>query len=174
MLGRTIQFPFRLPKIEPRTPKPFVTGLATFADEHCADVFAEGLETNPRKVKYAINIFLFISRLAGKRNIPHQPVRLVKIVVIYHSHPELYERLRLNPALLRALARVLRAWQMMLSSPDGSVLWMKIVLPVDSRTARVLAPSEQIAKRSGTRLRNGPAQVPAPCPKCDQKCPKTG
>jgi formylglycine-generating enzyme required for sulfatase activity len=108
-LEKIIQLPFRLPKIEPRAMQPFVSRLAAFAEPRCADIFAEGLETNPRKVKRAINVFLFISKLAEKRTITLQPIRLAKIVVIYHSHPELYELLRLNPALLRDLETYLRA-----------------------------------------------------------------
>lgn len=108
-LEKIIQLPFRLPKIEPRDMKPFVSALADFADDRCADVFAEGLETNPRKVKRAINIFLFISKLAQKRKIEIRDVRLAKIVVIYHSHPPLYDQLRLNPSLLRDLENYYRA-----------------------------------------------------------------
>ena len=108
-LEKIIQLPFRLPKIEPRALLPFVSQLAVFSDKRCADVFAEGLETNPRKVKRAINVFLFLAKLAEKRAITLQPIRLAKIVVIYHSHPELYERLRQNPSELRDLENYLRA-----------------------------------------------------------------
>ena len=108
-LEKIIQLPFRLPKIEPRAMQPFIHGLAAFPDARCENVFAEGLETNPRKVKRAINIFLFISKLADKRNIPDiKPVRLAKIVVIYHSHPLLYERLRDAPYLLPLLEEYYR------------------------------------------------------------------
>jgi formylglycine-generating enzyme required for sulfatase activity len=107
-LEKIIQLPFRLPKIEPTSMKPFVSGLAAFADKRCADVFAEGLETNPRKVKRAINVFLFLSKLADRRTIQLQPIRLAKIVVIYHSHPVLYDRLRKNPIELRDLEIYLR------------------------------------------------------------------
>lgn len=107
-LEKIIQLPFRLPKIEPTSMKPFVSGLAAFADARCADVFAEGLETNPRKVKRAINVFLFLSKLADRRAIQLQPIRLAKIVVIYHSHPALYDRLRKNPIELRDLEIYLR------------------------------------------------------------------
>ncbi|MBI3538348.1 MAG: SUMF1/EgtB/PvdO family nonheme iron enzyme, partial [Chloroflexi bacterium] len=107
-LEKIIQLPFRLPKIEPRALQPFIKTLAEFPDARCADVFAEGLETNPRKVKRALNVFLFISTLAERRAIPIQAVRLAKVTVIYHSHPVLYESLRLNPALLRDLEAYLR------------------------------------------------------------------
>ncbi|MGB8645024.1 MAG: SUMF1/EgtB/PvdO family nonheme iron enzyme [Anaerolineae bacterium] len=107
-LEKIIQLPFRLPRIEPHDMTQFVGGLATFPDPRCAEVFAEGLETNPRKVKRAINIFLFISRLADRRAIPIKPVRLAKIVVIYHSHQPLYERLRQQPSRLRDLENYYR------------------------------------------------------------------
>jgi formylglycine-generating enzyme required for sulfatase activity len=108
-LEKIIQLPFRLPKIEPGAMKPFIHGLAAFADVRCEDVFAVGLETNPRKVKRAINIFLFLSGLGRRREITIKPVRLAKVVVIYHSHPELYELLRAKPTLLRDLENHLRA-----------------------------------------------------------------
>ncbi len=108
-LEKIIQLPFRLPKIEPRDMSKFVTGMGvTFPDARCAQVFAEGLETNPRKVKRAINIFLFISKLAEKRGILIQAVRLAKIVVIYHSYTLLYDRLNENPALLPLLEEYYR------------------------------------------------------------------
>ncbi len=100
-LEKIIQLPFRLPKIEPQEMKPFIKNLLEFSDVRCADVFAEGLETNPRKVKRAINIFLFVSRLAERRKLRISQVRLAKVIVIYHNHPILYDRLRKNPALLR-------------------------------------------------------------------------
>ncbi len=119
-LEKIIQLPFRLPKIEPRAMQPFVAQLAAFPDPRCADVFAEGLETNPRKVKRGVNIFLFLSKLAERRKIPSKPVRLAKIVVVYHSHAELYDLLRLNPALLRDLEAYLR--QQAASTPrEGTV-----------------------------------------------------
>jgi len=100
-LEKIIQLPFRLPKIEPQEMKPFIKSLLEFSDVRCADVFAEGLETNPRKVKRAINIFLFVSRLAERRRLQISQVRLAKVIVIYHNHPVLYDRLRKNPTLLR-------------------------------------------------------------------------
>jgi formylglycine-generating enzyme required for sulfatase activity len=107
-LEKIIQLPFRLPQIEPTAMKPFVHELSALTDARCEDVFAIGLETNPRKVKRATNIFLFIAKLAERREIAIRPVRLAKIVVIYHSHAELYNRLRVNPALLRVLEEYLR------------------------------------------------------------------
>jgi formylglycine-generating enzyme required for sulfatase activity len=108
-LEKIIQLPFRLPKIEQSKMKSFIHALTAFADKRCEEVFAVGLKTNPRKVKRAINIFLFISGLARRRVIAIKPVRLAKVVVIYHSHPELYELLSNKPALLRDLGNYLHA-----------------------------------------------------------------
>jgi len=142
-LEKIIQVPFRLPKIEARTMMPFVHGLARFPDVRCENVFAEGLEANPRKVKRAINVFLFISKLAEKRAIKLQSVRLAKIVAIYHSHPELYELLRLNPALLRDLEAYLR---------------------VQAATPREMERGLPRVESTGTGERTAPETLPAPIP----------
>lgn len=109
-LEKIIQLPFRLPKIGPEQMNEFIGKLGiVFPDERCGKVFAEGLETNPRKIKRAINIFSFISKLAERREIVIKPVRLAKVVAIYHSHPAVYELLRSNPALLLPLEKHFRA-----------------------------------------------------------------
>lgn len=108
-LDKIIQLPFRLPRIKPREIQAFVNGLVALPDLRCAEVFAQGIETNPRRIKRALNVFLFISRLAEKRGVLLQPVRLAKVVVVYDNHPVLFERLRQNPALLRDIEHYLRA-----------------------------------------------------------------
>lgn len=107
-LDKIIQLPFRLPRIEPREIGAFVLALGELPDARCAEVFAQGLETNPRRIKRALNMFSFVFRLAEKRGPALAPVRLAKVVVIYHNHPLLYERLRQNPALLRDVEHYLR------------------------------------------------------------------
>lgn len=102
-LEKIIQLPVRLPRIEPAHMRPFIKQLAVLPEEHCEEVSAQGLETNPRKVKRGLNVFLFIWKLAAQRGILVTPLRLAKVVVVYLGHPELYELLRKNPALLRDL-----------------------------------------------------------------------
>lgn len=131
-LEKIIQLPFRLPPIESTAIQGYVEELASFEDPRCAKVFGKGLETNPRKVKRAINIFLFLSNLARHRpKLAISPVRLAKIVVIYHSHTELYDRLRRNPSLLR-----------------------------DIEASLIKAGDEEAGKRLGTLIQSSTAESP--------------
>jgi len=110
-LEKIIQLPFLLPPIERRDMEGFVKALVpAFPDDRCVPVFAQGLrEPNPRQVKRVINVFLFLWRLAGKRELVVTPVRLSKVVVIQHSHPDLYQVLREQPGLLSELEEHFRA-----------------------------------------------------------------
>ena len=109
-LEKIIQLPFLLPPIEPEDMEGFVEKLVPeFPDARCTEVFAKGLrEPNPRQVKRLINLFLFLWRVAqAKEELRDiiKPVRLAKVVVIQHSHPDLYEVLREQPGLLAELER---------------------------------------------------------------------
>ncbi|MEW5987879.1 MAG: hypothetical protein AB1791_14700, partial [Chloroflexota bacterium] len=69
----------------------------------CGNVFARGLEANPRQVKRAINIFTLLwglSRNKTELTTLITPVRLAKMVVIQQRHPDVYGLLRENPAQL--------------------------------------------------------------------------
>ncbi|HUV37206.1 MAG TPA: P-loop NTPase fold protein, partial [Patescibacteria group bacterium] len=109
-LQKIIQLPFQLPPIEPDDMEGFVRSLVPgFSDARCAPVFAKGLrEPNPRQVKRVINVFLFLQRLAEKRELPVTPVRLSKVIVIQHAHPELYSVLKDEPGLLVELEKHFR------------------------------------------------------------------
>lgn len=110
-LEKIIQLPFELPPIEAADIGKFIDGLqVTFPDPRCQEVFAHGLEHNPRRVKRTINTFLFLWKLApgkGLRDVI-TPVRLGKVVVIKHSHPKLYAVLEGTPRLLRELEEYFR------------------------------------------------------------------
>jgi formylglycine-generating enzyme required for sulfatase activity len=109
-LQKIIQLPFLLPPIEPDDMKSFVQTLVpTFPDPCCVPVFAQGLrEPNPRQVKRVINVFLFLWRLAEKRELGVTPARLSKVIVIQHTHPKLYEVLKEQPGLLGELEKYFR------------------------------------------------------------------
>jgi len=123
-LEKIIQVPFILPEIEAQDMRHFVEQLQVdFPAPRCVEVFALGLEPNPRQIKRAINVFLLLWKLANKRRLkpgppPDEatpqtrgpllsevltPLRLAKVVVIQHSHPDLYDLLRLTPRYLRDL-----------------------------------------------------------------------
>ncbi len=127
-LEKIIQVPFILPEIDPQDMRGFVAQLnVDFPTPGCVDIFALGLAPNPRQIKRAINIFMLLWRLAEKRRLkrdhppdgdaaPAQretrslsevltPLRLAKVVVIQHSHPDLYDLIRLTPRYLRDLER---------------------------------------------------------------------
>ncbi len=112
-LEKIIQLPFLLPPIEAEDMEGFVRKLVPdFPDPRCTKVFAEGLrEPNPRQVKRLINLFLFLWQVAqAKEKLRDiiKPVRLAKVVVIQHSHPDLYEVLKERPGLLAELERHFR------------------------------------------------------------------
>jgi formylglycine-generating enzyme required for sulfatase activity len=109
-LEKIIQLPFLLPPIDAADMRDFVEPLVSDFDPRCADVFALGLAANPRQVKRAINVFLLVWKLS-RQKLPQaiQPVRLAKVVVIQHSHPDLYALLREVPRYLRELEAYFRA-----------------------------------------------------------------
>jgi formylglycine-generating enzyme required for sulfatase activity len=110
-LEKIIQLPFLLPPIDAADMRDFVGHLVPhFPDPRCADVFALGLAPNPRQVKRTVNVFLLVWKLS-RQKLPEaiQPVRLAKVVVIQHSHPDLYRLLREVPRYLRELEAYFRA-----------------------------------------------------------------
>ncbi len=121
-LEKIIQVPFILPDIDFQDMRSFVEQLqVAFPAPRCVEVFAVGMDPNPRQIKRAINIFLLLWKLASKRRLKTDPastptdlappllsevltpVRLAKVVVIQHSHPDLYDLLKLTPRYLRDL-----------------------------------------------------------------------
>jgi len=104
-LEKIIQLPFLLPPIDAEDMRGFVNTLVPhLPDPRCADVFALGLAPNPRQVKRTVNVFLLVWKLS-RQKLPQaiHPVRLAKVVVIQHSHPDLYALLREVPRYLREL-----------------------------------------------------------------------
>jgi len=109
-LEKIIQLPFLLPPIDAADMRDFVEPLVSDFDPCCADVFALGLAPNPRQVKRTVNVFLLVWKLS-RQKLPQaiQPVRLAKVVVIQHSHPDLYALLCEVPRYLRELEAHFRA-----------------------------------------------------------------
>ncbi len=145
-LEKIIQLPFRLPRIEPDRMKPFIIQAAPSLEARCADVFAVGLQTNPRKVKRAVNVFLFLDKLAQARRLAIQPVRLAKVVVIYHSHQLLYKQLSDNPAHLRNLEEYIN--QKTTAAPRDPSLRSGQAPSTGSGARALKMPGEEIAERS--------------------------
>jgi len=112
-LEKIVQLPFTLPPIEDEPMWAYIHSLApALPDPRCAEVFALGLDRNPRQVKRTLNIFLLLSRLVEKRMTlanAIKPVRLAKMVIIQHAHPDLYELLCLRPGYLSDLETFYRA-----------------------------------------------------------------
>jgi hypothetical protein len=121
-LEKIVQIPFVLPPISPRTMGQYVATLAPdLPDPECGNVFAQGLEANPRHVKRAINIFSLLWRLAQNKSeltALVTPVRLAKLVVLQQRHEDLYELLRKNPTHLRDWEANLRKT----TKADGKIL----------------------------------------------------
>ena len=104
-LEKIVQLPFQIPPVERTDMSKFVTGLTpTWPAPECPEIFAVGLDSNPRQIKRTVNVFLMLSALARKR---HQdkikPIRLAKVVTLQAVYPELYELLKEAPRYLREL-----------------------------------------------------------------------
>ena len=109
-LEKIIQLPFMLPPIDAADMRAFVERLVPhLPDSRCADVFALGLAPNPRQVKRTVNVFLLVWELSRQKLPQAKSVRLAKLVVIQHSHPDLYQLLREVPRYLRELEACFRA-----------------------------------------------------------------
>ena len=94
-LEKIIQLPFQIPPIERAQMRKFISELVkVWPHEECPRVFTEGLGDNPRQIKRTINSFLLLWRLAERRQLNIDPVRLAKIVAIQNVHPELYNFLK--------------------------------------------------------------------------------
>ena len=108
-LEKIVQIPFQLPPIDRAAMEGYVSKMAPRLlelDERCDDVFAVGMEPNPRRVKRTLNIFLLLWRLSRNREDLKdriKPVRLAKMVVIQLHHPDLFNLLPRAPHLLSDL-----------------------------------------------------------------------
>jgi len=112
-LEKIIQIPLNLPRIQPADIAAYVEGVSAglLPDERCRQVFALGLEPNPRRIKRTLNVFLLLWRLAQHRDDLRaviKPVRLSKIVVIQQYHRSLFELLTEGPHYLIDLERRFR------------------------------------------------------------------
>ncbi len=113
-LEKIVQIPFHLPLIDPDAMVRYIARTAprlSEIDRRCADVFAEGMEPNPRRVKRTLNIFFFLWRLSrhlGGLRDRIKPVRLAKMVVIQQHHEDLFEALPDDPELLIQLEQAFR------------------------------------------------------------------
>lgn len=110
-LGKIVQLPFQLPPLTYNKVKEFLQRLSpNLPDERCREVFVAGLNKNPREVKRAINIFSLVWNLSNRRpELEIKPVRLAKVIVIQHGHPDLYKLLQQRPDLLAELEQIFRA-----------------------------------------------------------------
>ena len=113
-LEKIIQIPFSLPPVKTEAMRAFVerTTQGQFDDPRCTEVFARGLEPNPRRIKRTLNIFLLLERLAQNREDLAdriKPVRLAKIVIIQQYYPRLFALLTTGSHYLLDLEKRLRA-----------------------------------------------------------------
>jgi tetratricopeptide (TPR) repeat protein len=107
-LGKIIQLPFLLPPIDVDDMRGYIKSLnASWPDPGCIEVFAGGLEPNPRQVKRAVNVFLLLWKLAEKRRQrvgpKITPLRLAKIVCLQTAHLKVFEWIKKDARRLRQL-----------------------------------------------------------------------
>jgi formylglycine-generating enzyme required for sulfatase activity len=103
-LEKIIQVPFNLPPLESGDVARFIEAeIRENFPPHLAEVFAVGLEANPRKVKRTLNIFRLLWTLSDERvelkNII-RPELLAKVVVIQVRFHKLYDDVIEYPNLL--------------------------------------------------------------------------
>lgn len=123
-LEKIVQLPFLLPSIEIGDIQGYVKSFnADWPHAGCADVFTEGLPANPRLIKRAVNVFFLLWRLAENRRDKlggtFTALRLAKIVALQTAHPEIFERARLAPQLIKDIE------MHFLKSPDDQALALK-------------------------------------------------
>jgi formylglycine-generating enzyme required for sulfatase activity len=107
-LEKIIQIPFHMPPLDEGGIERFIREYYPDLDRVCAtapDVFARGLDPNPRKVKRALNIYRTLLDLADVRTKAWEmdPVDLelvAKIVVIQNRFRALHDYLVSHPAFL--------------------------------------------------------------------------
>ena len=107
-LEKIVQIPFHLPPLDEGRVESFVHDYYPDLHEVCPtapDVFSQGLEPNPRKVKRALNIYRTLLELAEVRvkaweMDPVDPELLAKMVVIQSRFRALYDELARHPELI--------------------------------------------------------------------------
>lgn len=107
-LEKIIQLPFHLPALSSREVRNFVKSYDPTLPTGCEEVFAIGLEPNPRKVKRTLNVYRLLLELANARFHRFgistvQPVLLAKIAVIQDRFTALYRDIQEYPNLLTDL-----------------------------------------------------------------------
>ncbi len=114
-LEKIVQLPFHLLPLDEARVREFIEKSGVELPDGCADIFAAGLEANPRKVKRALNIFRLLHQLAELRRdefkvddrpLDLQPQLLAKVVVIQSRYRELYNEMVETPLLLPELEAV--------------------------------------------------------------------
>ena len=114
-LEKIVQLPFHLLPLDEQRVADFIEQSGANLPQGCIEIFAAGLEANPRKVKRALNIFRLLHQLAGLRRaeftLDGQPIELeaqllAKVVVIQSRYRELYNDLVETPLLLPELEQL--------------------------------------------------------------------
>jgi len=111
-LEKIVRLPFHLLPLDEKRVQEFIKNSGIELPAGCADIFAAGLEANPRKVKRALNIFRLLQNLARLRQdeftvegerVPLKAQLLAKVVVIQSRYRKLYADLVEFPILLQEL-----------------------------------------------------------------------
>ncbi len=107
-LEEIVQLPFYLPPLEDEQISGFIERHDPYLSLGCGEIFALGLEPNPRVVKRTLNIFRLLLKLAERRVAadtmePVVPELLAKMVVIQARYRDLYRDLLEYPNLIQDL-----------------------------------------------------------------------
>lgn len=130
-LEKIVQLPFHLLPLDETRVEQFIQESGLDLPAGCADLFAAGLEANPRKIKRALNIFRLLYELAqirqgagdftvAGREVTINPHLLAKMVVIQNRYRDLYHDLLEYPFLLLQLERVFALEAQPPATPAGA------------------------------------------------------
>jgi formylglycine-generating enzyme required for sulfatase activity len=111
-LEKIVQIAFHLPPLEYNQVVVFIKREYPDVERVCSiapEIFARGVEPNPRKIKRALNIYRMLHHLADTRwknyEMDHRvdPELLAKIAVVQSCFPDLYEVLVRDPMSIKTL-----------------------------------------------------------------------
>lgn len=107
-LEKIVQLPFLLPSLEVSDIESYVKSFkAGWPHDGCQDIFVNGLPPNPRQIKRAINVFFLLWSLAESRRAKLggtvTAMRLAKIVALQTAHPDVFERMKFSPWLIKRI-----------------------------------------------------------------------
>jgi Cdc6-like AAA superfamily ATPase len=105
-IDKIVQLPLTLPKVDDFHILRYTEGLLSPQElKPCAGVFVKGISFNPRRIKRALRVFVFLHELVREEPASEvlDALLLAKLVLIQHEFPKVYDELVRRPQLLPVL-----------------------------------------------------------------------